>query len=434
MGIIRAVTEAVRGGLADTWLEVVEPQPMSDTDVIVPGRRVTKGGKSQNTKGSENTISNGSIIHVYDNQMMILIDGGRIVDFTAEPGYFKVDNSAMPSLFMGNGIFNDIKETVKESFSRVAFGGITSQTQKVFYINLQEIKGLKFGTASPLNYFDAFYNAELFVRVHGEYSIKIRDPFKFYAEVIPRSAITNDETINYQTIGHQYMGEFVRSLSTAISKYSKDGNRVSFLTASSDELSTYMLECLDSVSLQDRGFEVQNVYVTISYDDQSKELINMRNKGAMLSDAAIQSGYVAANVAEGLKSAGSNANGAMAGFMGMGVGMNAGAGILGGYQNNPQVDEARRQQAQMRDQAMAQAQSAPQQTAAPAPAAEAPQSAAPAAGGDSWTCECGSVNTGKFCPECGAKKPEAPKKRFCTNCGTELSPNAKFCPECGTKQ
>ena len=153
------------------------------------------------------------------------------------------------------------------------------------------------------------------------------------------------------------------------------------------------------------------VAINISYNDESTELINMRNKGAMLSDAAVQQGYVAANVAEGMKAAGSNSNGAMAGFMGMGMGMNAGGNILGGYQQNPHYNNQQPQQ--------------PQQNAQQP--VQPPQSA------DSWTCACGAVNTGKFCPECGAKKPDAPKKHFCVNCGYELKENQKFCPECGTK-
>ena len=169
---------------------------------------------------------------------------------------------------------------------------------------------------------------------------------------------------------------------------------------------------------------VVSVGIKVSYDEESQALINMRNKGAMLSDAAVQQGYVAGNISEGLKDAGSNANGAMAGFMGMGIGMNAGGNILGGYQQNPQYR-------QTPDPQQYNQQNAPQQYAQqPAPQQNAPQAAAPAGG---WTCACGAVNTGKFCSECGSKKPEAPKKRFCTNCGAELNENAKFCPECGTK-
>ena len=137
MGIIRAALNAVKGGLADTWLEVIEPSPLGEHTVFAPGQLITQNGKSQNKKGSSNIVSNGSIIHVYPEQMMILMDGGKVVDYTAEEGYFKVDNSSMPSLF--NGQFGD---ALKESVKRILYGGIPSQSQHVFYINLKEIKNL----------------------------------------------------------------------------------------------------------------------------------------------------------------------------------------------------------------------------------------------------------------------------------------------------
>ncbi len=401
MGIIKAAINAIGGGLADSWQEVIEPSPMGDNTLICPGQRVTQNGKSQNKKGSDNIVSNGSVIHVYDNQMMLLIDGGKIVDFTAEPGYFQVNNSSMPSLFCGQ--FGD---TIKETFNRIKFGGIPSQAQRVFYINLQEIKGIPFGTSTPVNYFDNFYNAELMLRAHGTFSIKIVEPFKFYQEVIPKSAITENRAVEYNEVRAQYNEEFTGALGSAINQYSADGERISYIKSKQRLLGQYMAKTLDEEWTQSRGMEVYAVGMDVSYDEQSQELINMRNKGAMLSDSAVQQGYVAANISEGLKDAGSNANGSMAGFMGMGVGMNMGGNILGGYQQNAQPQQPQQ----------------PQQSQQPQ---TAPQ------GG--WTCSCGAVNTGKFCSECGSKKPEAPKKRFCTNCGSALSEGAKFCPECGTK-
>lgn len=411
MGIIKAAFNAIGGGFADSWQEVIEPSPMGDNTLICPGQlKSTNAGRGQNKKGSDNIVSNGSVIHVYDNQMMILLDGGKIVDFTAEPGYFQVNNSSMPSLFCGQ--FGD---SIKETFNRIKFGGVPSQTQRVFYINLQEIKGIPFGTSTPVNYFDNFYNAELMLRAHGTYSIKVVEPFKFYQEVIPREAITEDRAVEYNEVRAQYNDEFVGALGSAINQYSADGERISYIKSKQRLLGQYMAKTLDEEWTQGRGMEVFSVGMDVSYDEQSQELINMRNKGAMMSDAAVQQGYVAANISEGLKDAGSNANGAMAGFMGMGVGMNAGAGILGGYQQNPQYHNQQPQQA------------APQQ---PAPQQPAPQQTAQAGG---WTCSCGKVNTGNFCTDCGSKKPEQAKKRFCTNCGAELAENAKFCPECGTK-
>ena len=419
MGIIKAAINAVRGGLADTWLEVIEPAPMGEHTVIVPGQLVSQNGKSQNKKGSSNIVSNGSVIHVYEKQMMILVDGGKIVDYTADPGYFKVDNSSMPSLF--NGQFGD---SIKESFSRIKYGGVSSQSQHVFYINLKEIKNLKFGTTSPVQYYDSFYEAELFMRLHGSYSIKITDPFKFYQEVIPTEIITENKSLEFAgEFIRQYNEEFVMELGTAFNQYSADGNRISFITSKSKEMAKYMRDALDDEWREMRGFEVNAVSMGMpSYSDKSQAIIDKRAEmGASVSflrDGANQQAYMAQNIAEGINAAGHNTGGAMNAFLGMGMAQNMGGNIMGGYMQNPQyVSQNGGQQQQQQ----------PQQVVP----AQQPQQAAPA---DGWTCTCGAVNSGKFCCECGSPRPAAPKKRFCGNCGAQLTEGQKFCPECGTKQ
>ena len=410
MGIIKAAINAVTGALADTWLEVIESAPMGNNDVIVPGQAVDQKGRSQNKKGGENLVSNGSIIHVLDNQFMILVDGGKIVDYTATAGYYKVDNSALPSLF--NGQFGD---SIKESFSRIKYGGISSTSQRVFFLNLQEIRGIKFGTQNPVQYFDNFYESELFMRLHGTYSIKITDPFKFYMEVIPREVITNNEKFTFAMPAiQQFNDEFVSELGTAFNQYSADGFRVSHIASKTKEMGKYMADALDEDWNQLRGFQVTSVGMQPpAYDEESQKIVTERSKMASqvsyLKDAATQQAYMAKSVGEGISGAGNNPGGAAIGFMGMNMAQNMGAGVMGNYMQNPQYGN-QQQYAQ------------PQQQQ---------QQAAPAQGG--WTCECGATNQGKFCSECGKAKPEAPKKRFCTNCGAELSPTTKFCPECGTK-
>lgn len=425
MGIIRAVGQAVSGGLADQWLEKIVPYDMGDKTVFTYGVLDNQG---QNKKGTSNVVSNGSVIQVYDNQFMILVDGGKVVDYTAEPGYYTVSNSSMPSMF--NGQFG---ESLKEAFNRIKFGGGTPQNQQVFYINLQEIKGIKFGTHNPINYFDTFYNAELFLRAHGEYSIKVVNPLQFYAEAIPR----NKQKVEITDINDQYMAEFLQALQSAINQMSSDGIPISSVTSKARELGKYMANTLDEEWNQERGFEVQSVGIAgISYDDKSKELINTRNEGAMLSNPAIAQGYMVKNMAEGVKNAGSNSAGAMQGFMGIGMGASTMGNMMNGFtqmsQNIPQQQQPQRPQMPQ----MAAAQPAEGSwtcecgavntgkfcsecgKAAPAPA--------PAAG--SWTCECGTVNTGKFCSECGKAAP-APSTDWTCECGAVNT--GKFCSECG---
>lgn len=399
MGIIRAITNAVGGGLADQWLEVIEPDQMSDHTVFAAGVQMRRGERNANTKKTSAIVSNGSVIHVYPNQFMILVDGGRIVDYTAEEGYYTVNNSAEPSLFNG-----ELGEAVKESFNRVRFGGTPPHAQRVFYINLQEIKGIKFGTTNPVNYFDSFYNSELFLRAFGTYSIKVVDPIKFYSEAIPKDS----DHVDISDINEQYLSEFLGALQAAINQLSADGVRISHVTSKNMELSRYMAQILDDDWKDLRGMEVVSVGLAgISYSEESQKLINMRNQGAMLGDPNVREGYVQGAVARGMEAAGSNSAGSMAGFMGMGFGMNAGGGFVGAAS---QANQAQRQ-------------------AATRPVEPSP--AAPETASDDWTCSCGAQNHGgKFCPNCGTPRPTV---RFCTNCGEKLSPNAKFCPNCGTK-
>ena len=444
MGIIRALGQATAGGFADQWLEVYEADDMGERTVFTSGTLIRRG---QNVKGTNDTVSNGSIIHVYDNQFMMLVDGGKVVDYTAEPGYYKVDNSSMPSLF--NGQFGD---TLKEAFNRIKYGGQTPTLQKVFFVNLQEIKGIKFGTRNPINYFDSFYNAELFLRAHGTYSVKITNPLQFYAEVIPR----NRDRVEIESINDQYMSEFLEALSSSINQMSADGTRISYVASKARELGKYMADVLDEEWNQLRGMEIQAVGIaSVSYDEESQKLINMRNEGAMLgTDFNVLRGMAVKNVTQGIRDAGSNAGGAMNAFMGVGMGMNTLNGTLSGLGSlqTPNDMGGMNQQQAMNgmNPGMTAAGAAGMQQAG----AAGTQQQAGAAGG--WTCGCGTVNTGKFCSECG--KPAAAAKaewtcecgevntgKFCSNCG-KPAPKAewtcecgavntgKFCSECGKPQ
>ncbi|MDR0923475.1 MAG: SPFH domain-containing protein [Hungatella sp.] len=400
MGIVKALTTAVGGSLADQWLEVIEAGSMGDQTVFASGVKIRKGS---DTKSTDYTISDGSVIHVYPNQFMILVDGGKVIDYTGEPGYFTVKNSSLPSLF--NGQFD---EAIKESFDRIRFGGQTPTSQKVYFINMQEIKGIKFGTPNPINYFDQFYNAELFLRAHGTYSIKVTDPLLFYAEAIPKNA----SRVEVDDINAQYLSEFLEALQSSINQMSADGIRISYVASKGRELGQYMSDVLAYQWKDQRGMEIQSVGIaSISYDEESKELIHLRNQGAMLSDPGVREGYVQGAVARGLEAAGSNANGSMAGFMGMGMGMNAGGGFMGA------ASSANYQQMQMN---RAQQGKPGEQTAAGGESKAQSSSESP------WTCSCGSVNTGKFCPECGNPKQAGP-----WTCECKTVNKGRFCSECG---
>ena len=392
MGIIKAFFDAIGGSLADQWQEVIEADSMSDTTVFTKGVSVRKNDRrNNNRKGTEDTISNGSIIHVYPGQFMMLVEGGKIIDFTAEEGYYKVDNSAAPSLFAGQ--FGD---AILDAFRRIKFGGTPSYSQKAYFINLQEIKGIKFGTRAPVNYFDNFYNSELFLRAHGTYSIKISDPIKFYTEVIPK----NQDKIEISEINEQYLSEFLEALTAAMNKMSADGIRISHVASRSRDLSRYMANELDADWKEMRGFEIQAVGIaSVSYDEDSRKLIDMRNQGAMLGDPSVREGYIQGAMARGFEAAGSNEGGATGAFVGMGMGVGAGGNMFAALSESNQREMANAGARQVAEQ------------------------------NNGWTCECGNGgNSGKFCTNCGKPKPQ-PLGSWTCECGNECT--GKFCSECG---
>lgn len=390
MGIIHAAVSAAGGAFADQWLEVIEADAMDNKTLLTKGVPVATGSKrGSNRKGSPGVITDGSVIHVAENQFMILTDGGKIIDYSAEPGYYVVQNQAAPSLF--NGHFD---AALEDAYARLRFGGVTPVKQQVFFINLQEIRENPFGTPAPLNYFDQFYNAELFLRANGYYSVRVTNPLKFYAEMGSRSG----DRVTVLDFQKSCLAEFLTAFQTSITKMSAEGVRISHIGAKSMELAKVMSTVLDEDWNERRGMMIVSVGINaISYDENSKKLIEMRNQGAMLTDPAVREGYVQGAMARGVEAAGSNAGGAAAAFMGMNMGASAaGSFVQATGDNNRQV----KQQQEQPD-------------------------------ANSWQCACGNTAIGKFCSECGTKKPAA--ILFCPDCGEKVKEGAKFCAECGSK-
>ncbi|WP_276671361.1 SPFH domain-containing protein [Schaalia cardiffensis] len=341
-GVAQAAGGAIGSSLGDQWQDAFEANDMGEGVVFTKGVKLRAGDeRNKNRKGTDDLVTQGSRIHVYDAQAMMVTDGGRITDFTAVPGVYTLDNTGQPTIFTG-----DLKGSLLDTWERFKFGGTSPQKQQIFYVNLQEIKGIKFGTPSALNYFDTFYNAELFLRCHGTFSIRITDPILFYQQVIPRDAVR----VHFDEVKEQYMSEFLEALQTSINQMSVDGIRISQVASKMRELSKYMRDTLDEDWLRGRGMEIQSVGIaSISYDDESRKLIDMRNQGAMLSDPSVREGYVQGAVARGMEAAGSNEAGAGMAFMGMGMGMSASGNFMGAasQSNQAQMQQQWQQQQQM---------------------------------------------------------------------------------------
>ena len=394
MGLIQALGATLTTVLADQWREYFYCESLPENVLMRKGvKRVS--GKSSNTKGSDNIISNGSIIAVNDGQCMMIVDQGGIVEFTAQPGEFVWDKSTEPSIFYGS-LGDNLKKTWEVLKKRFTLGGDTGKDQRIYYFNIKEIIGNKYGTANPVG-FRVYYpninlDTEIGIRCFGEYSYKLTDPMLFYKNVAAN--VSGDYTRD--RIDSQLKSEFLTALQPAFARISDMGIRYSALPGHTMELAESMNEVLSPKWAELRGISIVSVGVSsVNANPEDEERIKKLQNAAA-------STYGTMAYGEALQSAASNENGSIMGFMGMnmlGNTANTGGGVGGLHMYQPPT-----------------------------------QPAAAAAAAVGWTCpKCGKAgNTGKFCQECGEKKPEEPKGWTCPKCGTVNK--GKFCQECGEKK
>ena len=432
MGLIKAGIGALGSTFADQWKEFFYCDALP-TDVLVRKGAKRISGRSSNTKGSDNVISNGSGIAVADGQCMIIVEQGKIVEICAEPGQFTYDSSTEPSLFAGS-LGRSILDTFSTIGKRFTYGGDTGKDQRVYYINIKEIMGNKFGTPSPIlfevtNKRIGFYKT-VNIRCNGVYSYFITNPLLFYTKVCGNVEYeyTRDQ------IDSTLKTEFVSQLQNAFGVLAAQELRPAQLPGKVNELRVAMNDALRHEWIESRGITVGNIAlnpINLAEEDM-KAISQMEDSASYGSNGAMMAGRMMTSTANAMETAAGNSAGPMTGFLGMGM---AGGAMGGGFGAAQQFY------------AMGQQQQQSQQQAAPAPAADGWTCACGAVNtgkfctecgagkpADGWTCGCGAVNKGKFCSECGAKKPAGVPQYQCDKCGwqpEDPTKAPKFCPECG---
>ena len=404
MGLIKAGIGALGGTLADQWKEFFYCEAIDKDTLVVKGQKRISG-RSSNTKGNDNIISNGSGIAVADGQCMIIVEQGKVVEVCAEPGEFTYDSSTEPSIFTGK-LGQSLKETFKTIGKRFTYGGDTGKDQRVYYFNTKELIDNKFGTANPIPFRVVDRNIgldiDVSVRCNGIYSYRIVNPLLFYTNVYGNveSAYSRSE------IDNQLKTEFVSALQPAFAKISEMEIRPNVIPAHVEELCEAMNEALTRKWTETRGLAIVSIAMNpVTLPEEDAETIKQAQRAAMMRDPSMAAATLVGAQADAMKMAAENENGAMMGFMGMGM-----ANQVGGM-NAQGLFQMAQQQAQ-------QAQQAPQ---------------APVNG---WTCSCGAVNTGKFCSECGKPRPAGAPVYQCDKCGwkpEDPEHPPRFCPECGDR-
>jgi len=400
MGLIKAAFGSAGGVLADQWKDYFYCDSLPADVLAVKGQK-RNSGRSSNTKGGENIISNGSVIAVADGQCMMIVEQGKVVDVCAEPGEYTYDTSTEPSIFAGE-LGPAIGDVFRNIGKRFTFGGEAPKDQKVYYFNTKEILGNKYGTPAPISVttlVDRSVTRTLTIglRCFGEYSYRISNPLLFYTNVCSNvgEAYTRDK------LESQLRSELLTALSPAFGQIAQKGVIYSDFTMHTLDMADSLNDILSKRWRDLRGIEIVSFGISsIRPDEASEKKIREMQETIFHSDPLLAGARIAGARANAMETAAGNTAGAMTGFMGMGMA----SGAFGGNTEN-QLFQIGQQQA----------------SAAPAPAA------APAVAG--WKCACGATATGKFCPECGAKKPEAPAGWKCS-CGATAT--GKFCPECGS--
>ena len=426
MGLIRAGLNAVGGTLASQWKEYFYADALPEDVLATRALKKTKGRFGGSRSEDDNIISNGSVVAVADGQCMMIVDQGRIVDFCAEPGEFVFDEGGEPTIFCGGLSGGNMKAILQTTFERLSYGGQAGRDQRVYYFNTKEIIGNKYGTPSPVPFRvvdeKLGLDVDISIRCFGEYSYRIVNPMLFYTNVCGNveSEYTRDQ------IDSQLKSELLTALQPAFARISDMGIRYSALPGHTTEIASALNDVLSEKWAQLRGVEIVSFGVSsVKASEQDEQMIKELQRNAVFRNPNMAAAHLVGAQAQAMQDAARNQGGAFTGFMGMNMAnMNSGLNANTLFQMG----------AQQQTPAQSAANSWKCACGAAATGKFCPECGAKKPEAEGWTCQCGAVNKGKFCSECGAKRPAGAPVYRCDKCGWQPEDPThppKFCPECG---
>lgn len=434
MGLLKAGIGALSGVLEDQWREYFYCEALS-ADVLVT-KGVKRTSKRGSNKGNDNIISNGSIIAINEGQCMMVVEQGKVVEFSSESGEYVYDTSTEPSIMYGSDLSQGIMETFKQIGKRFTFGGEPAKDQRVYYFNKKEIVGNKYGTPAPVPFRVIDRNIgldiDIAIRCHGEYSYKIIDPLLFYTNVCGNV----EREYTRAAIDSQLKSELMTALQPAFAQISASGVRYSEIPAHTVALAEALNKVLSEKWLATRGLAVVSFGIsTLKASEEDEAMIKQLQRSAVMRDPGMAAAHLTGAQAEAMIAAANNEAGAMTGFMGMNMAAQAG-GINASqlYQMNEQNKQAQMAQADRQNQSAKEDNSWTCTCGHENTGKFCSNCGTAKPVKEGWSCACGAVNKGKFCSECGTKKPTGALLYACDKCGwTPVDPAnpPKFCPECG---
>ena len=407
MGLIKAAVGSAGGVLADQWKDYFYCEAIPADVLAVKGAK-RASSRSSNTKGTDNIISNGSVIAVADGQCMLIVEQGKVVDVCAEPGEYTYEADTEPSLFTGD-LGTGITAVLANVGKRFTFGGEAPMDQRVYYFNTKELVGNKYGTPSPVPFRvvdeRAGIDIDIAIRCFGEYSYKITNPMLLYANVCGNIA----DTYGREELDGQLKSELLTALQPAFARISAMGIRYSELPGKTRELADVLKDELSEQWRDFRGIEIQRVGVSsVKANEEDEQMIKEMQRNAAFRDPTLAAAYMVGAQGAAMQAAAENtgSGGAAMAFMGMNMASQSGANVLNAVNQNVNTEVVKEN----------------------TPVAEP---------GTLFTVE-------EVKPESGQKdevnitstdvsESSTPKiVNFCPNCGTPTN-GANFCSNCGTK-
>ena len=381
MGLIKAGLGALTGELADQWKEYIYCDAM-DSDTLMQKGVKRDNNRSSNTKGNDNIITNGSKVAVNEGQFMLIVENGKVVDFTSEAGAYIYDTGTEPSLFDTG--FQGLKDSFKQVGKRFTYGGQPDNYQRVYYINSKEIMNNKIGIGD-VPFRDSEFGFTVKIQGYGNYSYKITNPVMFYTNVCANV----EYTFKKSAIDEQLKTEVQASIQPALGRIAQKGIAYDQLTLYTKDIAEELNTELSEDWTKLRGISVVSVaFSSITVNKESADKIAQFQESRVYTNPRMMGARLGSAQANAMEKAAENPNGTMSGFVGMGMAMNTGGGTNAAQMfamgNNYDLN--------------------------------------------SWKCECGTINTGKFCSECG-KPLSSPNSGWKCECGTENT--GKFCSNCG---
>ena len=337
MGVVDSMFDAFGGMLEDQWKDIITAADFDEHSLVVPGMRRNMNNGRGNNHGTQNILTNGSMIYVPENTVAFVFSQSGIEQIIAEPGGYEYRDGQATVFDAKDRAETGIGKTIfGQAVERFGFGGVSPDDKRVAFVNLREIRGIRFGTRGPLVYNDLFYGTDLEIYSYGEFSLQVTDAKTFIRKFVP--ANVSYYSADDPKARKQLTSEFLHSFIAAVNSLSKE-YRISQLPGQTAAIASIVSAQEQNAGSWPERFGLKLISVAIEnieFSNDSRELIRNYSEKKMNVSAYEGISQQAANVAaqqmiaEGVRDNGFGDAGGMLFGMGLAGSVNPTNAQMGG--------------------------------------------------------------------------------------------------------